>query len=919
MADVGKAGKEAPALPSLRARAAEWARRLTFNGEIRSATATINRLCGRPTKKMRFFFDGHVSGIKNLVYNKAIDMALLYNATCFGQREVRLRALARLRDEADNYLGFEMPFNTRRILIALIKETVKARGDILQQHRYMQAFHHALSGRAYVVRTMLDELGLIEVPETATESGAKTSGWDDHVYDNAGPGRKTPAQLVLDAYIKGLSRLTIVYEDFEEFEPLAEAIEAGHLMGIEVSVGLECLVQTKERLRFYHVLLLNGCPAVENLTSLFDSPAFKRMLKLLQANYEEYERLYAGLIDEFNRRMLPLINEGFTPEQGALAPLTVESLRRQAKGRHLYHVHLGQLLAVRLAKLGEARRAIRPDAEALDTLPAAELRRRYFDPLYQALLARGEFVKASRLFEAVAAINGESGPRRVAVAFTRPLVNGLSSCIAHLVANAGSIDAIETWNNRIRQDDYPAKAIFLESVRRALNRGDAEAVSRLLAAREVSAPPEWTLATAAERYRVFPLGARIGSDSDGYNHLAPGMGFVPKDEIRNWRALLGTNRSSPIPLTLHAETRRGRGAERIVLPLGKNRGASPHGRGIAAKGTRQVVLRWRDLNRAIRTTARMLGGAAIAACVSWILSALSGFPPSLDLVTLAVFFLVTYSRNYVVDEIARHGLHPSRWRIGSFDVTNAANSVFFTFLSIPVLRFVEQLLDRSPFGHAGAIPGMGELSVRFARFVALSIVNGIYIYSHNTLRGFTRPVKRANFARSALAFPLSVALSYLNPLGHIVNDVIINKLAADTVGGFTEAAFKIRNETRRARQMFASLLPLLSAKRDSRRDRDARHMAILDILYVWGNSPRGKDELRKAIDKNPEHGSIWTSLATPVHRYESFVKFITDRTSWRKPQRIKLEFLRLAAAFSYWLEKNSDPEVGSADGSSRHG
>jgi hypothetical protein len=41
-----------------------------------------------------------------------------------------------------------------------------------------------------------------------------------------------------------------------------------------------------------------------------------------------------------------------------------------------------------------------------------------------------------------------------------------------------------------------------------------------------------------------------------------------------------------------------------------------------------------------------------------------------------------------------------------------------------------------------------------------------------------------------------------------------------------------------------------------------------------------------------------------VHKYEAFVRLITEKTAWRKPQRIKLEFLRLAAAFSYWLERN---------------
>jgi hypothetical protein len=335
--------------------------RLTFSDEVRRTTAAINRLCGKAPERARLFYDGHVSGIKNLVYDKAIDMALLYVATCSGDRGTRLLALERLRDEADNYQGLEMPYNARRVLLALVKETVKARGDALQQRRFMAAFQHALSGRAYAVRTALAELGLAEVPEDEGR-GAAAGGWDDQVYDNAGPGRKTPAQLVLDAYIKGLARLTIVYEDFEELEPLFEATRAGAIMGIEVKVGLECLARASDGRSFYHVLVLDGCPGSEELRGLLEAPSVRRLLKALQANHAEHDRVYSAIAREFNARSLPLINGGFESTAGELAPLTLESLREQAKGKRLYHVHLGQLLSRRLAPLAEARAGIAPGA-----------------------------------------------------------------------------------------------------------------------------------------------------------------------------------------------------------------------------------------------------------------------------------------------------------------------------------------------------------------------------------------------------------------------------------------------------------------------------------------------------------------------------------------------------------------------------
>jgi hypothetical protein len=864
---------------------------------MRATTATVNRLCSKPFDRRHLFYEGHVGGIKNLVYDKAIDMALLYRAICSGRGEDRLVALARLRDEAYNYQGLEMPYNTRRILIALMKETVKARGELELQHRYIAAFRQALSGRAYVVRSMLDQLGLGEVPESAA---GRSEGWDDQVYDNAGPGRKTPAQLVLDAYIKGLSKLTIVYEDLLEREALEEAVEAGRIMGIRITIGIECLAQTRQKLRFYHVLLIEGCSDARALGELLEAPSVRALLRLAHGNYAEYDRLYVELIRQFNKKSLPIINEGFEGTPGELTRLSVEDLRAQAKGKYLFHAHLGQLLHRRLVKLRQARRALLPGVEGIDRLKAAELRERFFDPLYKAILAEGDFVKADRIYEAVAEVEAELGTRRIRVAYVRPLDDELGICIGQLLANATHIDALEIWSNRARQEGYAEGARFLEALRRALNRGDATAAASLLASRGLAGIEQGILAEAAAVYRERPLEARIGSHSDGYGFMAPGMGFVPRDELRNWRAVLWTNMSSPLPVTMPGRAAHG---ERVIIPLGKDRGAAR--RSAAIERPVSLLARWGDLNSGLRDGARMLGGALLALLAGRVISILALFPPSFGLDTLAAFFVITYGRNFVVDEIARHGLHPTRWRLASFDAANAANSVFFAFMSIPLLRLVEQLLDRFVFSGAAVSSLLGDFGLRLLRFVPIALVNGFYIYGHNSLRGFTPSVKRANFLRSAPAFLLATGLSYVAPLSALFSGVVINKIASDIIGGFTEAAFKILGESRRARLLYADLLPLLGSEPRNDREKQRQRLAILDVLYVWGNSPRGKDALKNSIAAQDSPRAVWERLGTPVHKYEGFVRLITDKTAWRKRQRIKLEFLRLAAAFSYWLERNS--------------
>jgi len=214
---------------------------------------------------------------------------------------------------------------------------------------------------------------------------------------------------------------------------------------------------------------------------LIESPAFKRLQKTLQANYSEHDRIYAQLVRAFNECSLPLVNEGFVGTSGELPPLSVESLKDQAQRQRLYHVHLGQLLARRLERLRDIRVALRPEAEDLAALPVVELRRRFFDPVSEGILEQGDFVKAAKLYAAVAEIEAEFGKRRVGIVFSRPLDNDLGTCVDHLIANAESIDAIEIWNNRFRREGYADNARFLESLRLSLNRGDAEAVEKLLA------------------------------------------------------------------------------------------------------------------------------------------------------------------------------------------------------------------------------------------------------------------------------------------------------------------------------------------------------------------------------------------------------------------------------------------------------
>ena len=62
---------------------------------------------------------------------------------------------------------------------------------------------------------------------------------DDHVHDANTMGRKNPTYLVMDARVKGIRRLTVVYYNFVDPKVVYELYEAAHIMGISVRLGIK--------------------------------------------------------------------------------------------------------------------------------------------------------------------------------------------------------------------------------------------------------------------------------------------------------------------------------------------------------------------------------------------------------------------------------------------------------------------------------------------------------------------------------------------------------------------------------------------------------------------------------------------------------------------------------------------------------
>ena len=83
----------------------------------------------------------------------------------------------------------------------------------------------ASSGKPRIVRAELEKYHLLEMPEEWNQLA-----FDHHVHDANTKGRKSPTHLVMDAWIKGVRFLTVVYYNYVEPKVAEELLEAATIL-----------------------------------------------------------------------------------------------------------------------------------------------------------------------------------------------------------------------------------------------------------------------------------------------------------------------------------------------------------------------------------------------------------------------------------------------------------------------------------------------------------------------------------------------------------------------------------------------------------------------------------------------------------------------------------------------------------------
>ena len=241
----------------------------------------------------------HPHGLKELAlsYDKRIAYSVinLLESLELGLPADRLAALESLHDEVMYGTMTSFRYNTGRLLVQIMKDMVRSRGDEKRQLRLAHDFRAAIGGRRRIVRGFLRRYKLLEMPENRAQLA-----FDGHVHDSGSKGRKSPTHLILDAWIKGIRSLTVIYYNYVRPETVCELMQSAATMDIQVKIGVEY----KARFRGRYISLIWQPLEFADASEMSAFLQEKKTARLMQMG-EDASRYYSSyvlkLLDNYNQ------------------------------------------------------------------------------------------------------------------------------------------------------------------------------------------------------------------------------------------------------------------------------------------------------------------------------------------------------------------------------------------------------------------------------------------------------------------------------------------------------------------------------------------------------------------------------------------------------------------------------------------
>ena len=515
----------------------------------------------------------HPHGIKEIAESRGLRIAYaithLLGSLDSAKADERVSALRSLRDEVMNSADSHMRRNTARVLLQVMKELIQTRGDRMRGLELAHDFCAAVSGKPRIIRKLLREHHLIEMPEEWNQAA-----FDGHVHDSYTKGRKSPSHLVMDAWIKGIRSLTIIYYNYVDPEPVTELLESAETMQISVRVGVEFPARFRDK-TVHFIWAPRGFSDAQDFLSFLRRPDVEQFMHEGRKVSEYRKQQVLVTLEKFNETHRPVLNAEFGLD---VTPLDwneyVSSVKTgQSSILHLAKfIHAGFLPALqyRVDQLRELYgRAGPSEREAISELVD---RMNSFDSetiVERFLRSESGCVPRERCHELpemlrlspedlIARLNQlHSGFR-----LTLNLTNLRYEDVLELLYDCGgAITHLEIFNLKDHMGGKAPDYRRLNELQQVINSGNTlkliwiiRETLRLMNSDGATGSPErvekfeFILQNAGKIfgcYRNLPLGSILGSDSTGHSHRSYGMGFVVEDTLPGRvRRNAGRNRKS---------------------------------------------------------------------------------------------------------------------------------------------------------------------------------------------------------------------------------------------------------------------------------------------------------------------------------------------------------------------------------------
>lgn len=500
----------------------------------------------------------HPHGIKEMAATRGLRIAYavvhLLGSLETGKAEDRLSALRALHAEVLTTAQSGMRRNTARVLVQLMKDMVRANGDTLTQLMYARDFREACSGKPRVIRRHLANYHLLEMPEDQSQIA-----FDDHVHDANTKGRKSSTHLVLDAWIKGIKSLTVIYYNHVTREAASELLAAAQILELKVRIGIE--FTPRFRGRFLKIIWVpGGFASPAEFLDFLQQPGTAAFMSLAREVTEYHQRYVEQVFTVFDNVHRPNIRRDFGLE---LPPLSREQFRTFVGAGQTSLLHLGKYIHDRLLPVMQSQAAflrhelttatgpeaeeVRQQLSRLMKLDTDEIIDRYLTPTRNPSLQNPDIPSDAPDSPAMLRLTPKELTQRLqeihsAGRITLSLGNLRVEDVLEILYDCrGAITHLEIVNLKDRALGREIDRSRINALQEALNTSNVIKLKKLIrgiietvgttSVRNKLEEILFDISSLHASYRKTPLASCIGTDSTGQSSRLYGMGLVVVDTL----------------------------------------------------------------------------------------------------------------------------------------------------------------------------------------------------------------------------------------------------------------------------------------------------------------------------------------------------------------------------------------------------